>query len=250
MANNQTVVYDISRNQWVGVWEGLPATGQRYFTYRSGDDERWGIAAATGHVWRGLSPHSYDDNGTHPGMVYEHVLEIGDQASRYITVEVDASHEHGAMLVYAVSDGENEAEGPLLSVPDHRKYETFSSTNYDESNVNDDQLAPHREDYGVIIPGDSMTTLDETLEDDAGAEITDDLGDGIVSEITTVADDGGLWISSAGGWAFGAQTRLRETMRIRNLTKSIMLRIETCRGRVSVERIGIRAGLRTFGRKR
>jgi hypothetical protein len=244
--NNQMLVFDMARGTWVDVWEGLPTAATHLIDAGPGQLIVFGAA---GTAWRALVDGCWDDEGAHPGMVYEQVVELGDQRAASAEVEVDLEHHHGAVAVSVQSEHVGEGAGPArLMVPDARRYRQHGRPAYDLANSGDDQLAPGRQNYAVLLPEQEFTQ--EVWTDDEDNPVTIDTGATVIIDPALLPGSGGIEISAARGLMLGVRQADSAHLRTRARSKTVAVRVQTMRGMVAVQRIGVRAGALAFGRRR
>jgi len=245
--NNQVLVYDLTTGSWVGVWEGLPARMSCLCVYQSGETARLVGFSPEGDAWRMLVPDCWDDNGTHPGMVWEQGYEIGDVRHAGAVVEVDGEHHHGAWTVLVAADGVNEVEGPHLKATSATRLERWGAGRYDLGNIADNQMEAGRENYAVLFPRPEHGFLGLATHD--GHALGDAEGNEFGADGAPVSTRG-ITVSDGRALTFGVWQEFSHQVRLRKAAKSILVRVATARGAVALKRVGARASRLPFGRRR
>jgi hypothetical protein len=218
--NNQCVVFDRIAGAWVGTWEADALESAMMFNYTDGDVVRGGVINADGTARRLLVDNCWDDDGTQEPMVLEAPLNLSGYESKSATVEVDVDCYAGSWLTRVEADGAYEYTGPYAVTPDPEKYRTFGAEDYEIDNINNDQLEPHREDYGLYIPDDSS------------------------------ASKVGLYVYEDDGVMAGVRQRWNQNIRVRSPARTMNIRVEGLAGSVAVHRIAVSTGVKPFGRGR
>jgi hypothetical protein len=212
--NNVILVFDFMNGQWTGWWEGafvdvarflrIDVGGHRRLAFVSGDS----IPGNEGMLYVLTDGYTDECLGTEANVETE-ILTRGYACQApfdklFLLAMAELVTWNGAGTIDVVRDGVNE-EAQLLSYEkDRLKYNLFARRSYDPSNVNDDFLAPFRQDYSVqLIPGEGI-----------------DLGTGVVT---------GLHQASS------------ERCRIRQDSRYVQLRLRGTRGRTKLRAVSIQA---------
>ncbi|RMH25692.1 MAG: hypothetical protein D6692_10500 [Planctomycetota bacterium] len=244
--HNQVLVYDISAGRWVGVWEGALARAQGAEVYAFGEAERLLVVGEDGYPFRGLVDGAWDDNGEHPGLVYEREVDLGDGESAPVEVVVDGEHMHGAWAVYVLSDKQGVGAGPVVRVPSVERMRRWAVPPVPVDNDGNRQLEPGRENYAVVVSEPQTNLVETILETDDGTAIVLDTGETIAVQVEETTPSG-VWVY-ANGLFFGVRQSWREWLRLRAGTRRVLVRLQSLRGMVSLQRIGVSAVPRAFGR--
>lgn len=213
--NNQYLVWDRLTGAFVGTWEGDPLQAAHFFNWMDGDTERAAVVNADGTVRELLVDNCTDDDGEHPGMVFEAAADLGDQEVPSTEVELTVNHHHGAWATFIEADGVEERTDAHQVIPDPEAYKTFGTAAYELDNVNDDQLEPHREDYALL--------LDET---------------------------DGVYLYNASGLSLNTRQAWTQRVRFRKALRSLLVRVETMRGYTAIRKIASRMRRKPFARGR
>ena len=212
--NNVILVYDLVNQQWAGYWESpvmdvayflhIEASGRRRLAFVSGDSSE----ANLGLVYV-MTGNYHDERFGLDEDVETELLTRGYQCGmnldkQFMNCSIEVATWHGAAAISVVRDGVNEEANLVSYSKDRLKYNLFSKRTYDQSNANNDFLAPFRQDYSVeLLPSPGIN-----------------LGSGV---------------------AFGLHQYSSERMRIRQDSRYTQIRIQGTRGRNKVRSISIYA---------